>query len=102
MSDSELEALLDELESDRAERKESISDRGSIRQAICAFANDLPNHRQPGVIFIGIDDSGNCANLPITDELLRTLAGWRELVQPFPSMTVQKRILRGCEVAVII
>ena len=47
MDDHELEILLQELEADRVERKASISDRDKICQAICAFANDLPNHRQP-------------------------------------------------------
>ncbi len=51
---SELESLLGDLESDRVERKESVSDNNKIRQAICAFANDLPDHQQPGVVFIGV------------------------------------------------
>jgi ATP-dependent DNA helicase RecG len=52
MDDHELEILLHDLEADRVERKASISDRNKICQAICAFANDLPNHRQPSVLFI--------------------------------------------------
>ena len=39
-------------------------------QAICAFANDLPNHQQPGVLFIGVDDRGNPKHLAVTDQLL--------------------------------
>jgi chromosome partitioning protein len=70
MTDDELLELLDSLESDRVERKESISDPGRIRQAICAFANDMPNHRKPGVIFVGVRDDGACASLSITDQLL--------------------------------
>ncbi|MFP5269400.1 hypothetical protein [Coleofasciculus sp.] len=50
MNDQELATLLNDLESDRVERKALISDRSIIRQAICAFANDLPNHQQPGVL----------------------------------------------------
>jgi len=53
MDDRELEVFLKDIESDRVERKASITERNKIRQAVCAFANDLPNHRQPGVIFIG-------------------------------------------------
>ena len=34
MTDAELEQLLDELESDRVERKESASDGDKVRQAI--------------------------------------------------------------------
>lgn len=104
MGDQELERLLIDLESDRAERKASHSDSEKIRQAICAFANDLPDHRQPGVVFVGAHDDGSCAHLAITDELLRTLADMRSdgNILPLPSMTVQKRTLRGCELAVII
>lgn len=100
----ELVALLEEIESDRVERKSSIAERDRIRQAICAFANDLPAHRKPGVVFVGARDDGSCANFPITDELLRTLADMRSdgNILPFPMMTVQKRSLEGCDLAVII
>ncbi|HUY31135.1 MAG TPA: hypothetical protein VMV69_00025 [Pirellulales bacterium] len=48
LTDAELAALLADTESDRVERKASIGDRDRIRQAICAFANDLPDYRLPG------------------------------------------------------
>jgi ATP-dependent DNA helicase RecG len=104
MDDRELEIFLKDIESDRVERKASITERNKIRQAVCAFANDLPNHRQPGVIFIGANDDGGCANFSITDELLRTLADIRSdgNILPFPMMTVQKKTLGGCNLAVII
>ncbi len=104
MDDQELEVLLQDLESDRVERKVSGADRDKICEAICAFANDLPNHRRPGVLFIGVSDNGNCAHLSITDELLVRLAGMRSdgNITPFPMMTVQKKILHGCELAVIV
>lgn len=104
MDGQELEALLADLESDRTERKASLADREKIRQAICAFANDVPGHGKPGVVFVGVHDDGSCAGLAITDELLRTLADMRGdgNVHPFPSLVVQKRTLRGCEVAVVI
>jgi ATP-dependent DNA helicase RecG len=103
MNDEDLEQLLTDMESDRVERKESISDAGRIRQAICAFANDMPNHRKPGVIFIGMRDDGTCANLAITDELLRNLSDMRSdgNILPIPMITVQKKILRGCHLAVV-
>ena len=52
MTDEQLEALLTDLESDVVERKESLGGdaKETIRQAICAFAYDLPDHRKPGVI----------------------------------------------------
>ncbi len=97
-----LEGLLTELESDRVERKASASDGKKIHQAICAFANDLPHHQLPGVIFIGVHDNGDCASLAVTDQLLLTLSQMREHVLPFPTMKVQKHVLNGCEMAVIV
>ena len=54
LSDEALLALLDDLESDRVERKEAWAGSApdKARQAVCAFANDLPNHGQPGVLII--------------------------------------------------
>lgn len=104
-SDSELEHLLLDLESDQAERKESY--RGDVpdkvKQAICAFANDLPDHRKPGVLFIGAKDDGGPSHCPINDELLRTLADIKTdgQILPMPAMTVEKRVLRGAEMLVV-
>lgn len=104
MDDAELEKLLKDLESDRVERKASPSDGDKIRQAICAFANDLPNHQKPGVLFIGVHDDSSCANLAITDKLLLILSGMRSdgKILPLPMITVEKRTIAGCELAVMI
>ncbi len=105
LSDEELEALLADLESDRAERKESFNGDApeKVRQAVCAFANDLPGHARQGVAFIGARDDGTPTNLQITDDLLLSLASIRSdgNIQPIPSMSVEKRLLRGAEMAVI-
>ena len=104
MTDAELEQLLKDLESDRTERKSSIANKRSILQAICAFANDMPNHGEPGILFVGVDDKGVCANLKVTDELLLQLADIRSNgnILPFPSMSVQKRTICNCDLAVIV
>ncbi|RJQ52250.1 MAG: transcriptional regulator [Desulfobacteraceae bacterium] len=104
MRDEELIALLDDLESDRVERKESIADGDKIRKAICAFANDLPDHKKPGVLFVGVDDSGFPTRRPITDQMLQQLASMRAdgNILPFPSMIVQKSNLKGHELAVVL
>ena len=103
VTNQELQHLLHDLESDWVERKASASDRSKIRRTICAFANDLPGHGRPGVIFIGVKDDGTCSGLRITDELLNTLSNMRSdgNILPPPTMVVQKRILNGCELAVI-
>lgn len=105
LSDDELAALAADLESDRVERKESFKGDApeKIRQAVCAFANDLPGHQRAGVVFVGIGDDGQLMGLPIGDELLRNLADIRSdgNIQPIPSLSVEKRDVRGTEVAVI-
>ena len=102
-SDAELELLMAELESDFVERKESAADGRRIRRTICAFANDLPGNGRPGVVLVGVRDDGTCASLPIDDDLLVRLSnihGEGDIL-PLPSMTVQKRRLNGCEMAVV-
>jgi ATP-dependent DNA helicase RecG len=104
MTDEELQGLLVDLESDRVERKASLADSDKVCQAICAFANDMPNHQLPGVLFIGADNEGRCVGLPVSEELLLNLAHLRSdgNIVPLPSMIVQKRLLNGCEMAVVI
>ena len=102
-SDAELETMMVDLESDLVERKRTGADGKAIRKNICAFANDLPGNRRPGVILVGVEDDGGCSNTLIDDELLTRLAQTRSdgNIQPLPSLTVQKRILKGCAVAVV-
>ena len=104
LDERELDRLRVALESDRVERKESAADSSKLRRNICALANDLPSHGLPGVVFVGIKDDGSCAGLPITDQLLTKLAGMKDdgTIMPIPSLVVQRHILSGCEVAVIV
>ncbi len=105
LTDNELESLLDDLESDRVERKEAWTGDAPEKgpQAICAFANDLANHQKPGVLFVGVTDNGNPKDAGVSDQLLLTLADLKSNgnLLPPPSMTVEKRVLRGFEIAVV-
>jgi ATP-dependent DNA helicase RecG len=104
-SEQELEGMLFDLESDLAERKGSF--RGDTptkaREAVCAFANDLPGYGRPGVIFIGARDDGTPSELAVTDELLCQLADIKTdgSIVPPPTLTVTKHFLRGSEIAVV-
>ena len=102
-SDQELTALFRDLESEHVERKRSRMDRSGIRRNICAFANDLSGESKPGVIFVGVEDDGSCAEIDVDDRLLRLLGQMRSdgAILPFPRMTVKKRVLDGCELAVV-
>ena len=106
LENDDLIRLLGQIESDRVEFKEVLSRSTSkdIREAICAFANDLPDHRQPGVAFVGVRDDGSVAGLPVTDHLLLQLADMKTdgNIVPLPSMAVEKRTLPDGDVAVVI
>lgn len=105
LTDQELETLLEDMESDRAERKESFKGDTpkKARQAICAFANDLPNHNRPGVLFIGAKDNGQPSGLQVTDQLLLSLSDMKTdgNILPLPALSVEKRVLKGSELAVV-
>lgn len=104
-NDQEFEAMLSATESELAERKESFQGDvpTSTREAVCAFANDLPGRQLPGVVFIGARDDGTPSGLSVTDEFLRQLADIKTdgNIVPPPTLTVSKHILRGQEMAVI-
>ncbi|HEY8021417.1 MAG TPA: RNA-binding domain-containing protein, partial [Thermoanaerobaculia bacterium] len=92
MEREELLALMAELESDRVERTVSTSDTDKFARAICAFSNDMPRHRLPGYLFVGVSDDGVPAGIDVTDRLLQNLAAIRSdgNVQPLPVMNVQR------------
>lgn len=96
---AELNDLLADIENDLSERKESLasSAKDKVGQAICAYANDLPNHRAAGVVFVGANDKGNIVSTPITDRLLLDLAAFRSdgNILPLPQITVRKLELTG-------
>jgi len=104
-TDDELERMMADVESDLVERKESFRGNApeTVREAVCAFANDLPNHGRPGVVFIGVGDDGKPTGLPVTDELLRTLADIKTdgNITPPPTLVVGKHRLANVEVAVV-
>ena len=76
LSDDALLALLNTVESDRVERKRAWAGDApeKVRQAVCAFANDLPGHALPGVVFIGAADDGSPHAIAVDEQLLKTLA----------------------------
>lgn len=103
LTESRLLELLADLETDRVERTESVSNTDKFCEAVCAFANDLPGHRQPGYLMIGVKDNGSLSGLSVSDELLRNLGGIRSdgHVLPQPALTVTKYLLPAGEIAVV-
>jgi ATP-dependent DNA helicase RecG len=103
LTEDQLKTLMSELESDTVERTESVTNTDKFGQAICAFANDLPNHRKPGYLLIGVKDDGTLAGIQVTDNLLKNLASIRSdgNILPQPMLHVAKFALPGGDVAVV-
>ncbi len=105
-TEEELLQIIATGESDRVEFKKSLSSSTAtrIREAICAFANDLAGHEKPGFVFVGVADDRTIDNIAVTDRLLQQLADMKTdgNIVPPPSLTVEKRRLQGKEIAVVI
>lgn len=54
----EIQELLHSTETYRVERTTSTGDMDKFQEAICAFANDLPNSRKKGYLILGAYDNG--------------------------------------------
>ncbi len=92
LSEDQLRALMQDLESDCVERTTSTKNKDKFGEAICAFANDLPNHRRPGYLLIGVRDDGRASGLVATDDLLKIFGAIRDEgnILPLPTLSVQK------------
>ena len=104
-TEAELLQIIAASEADRVEFKESLAGDApkKVREAICAFANDLAGHEKPGLVFVGVKDDGTIGNLAVTERLLQQLADMKTdgNIVPPPSLTVAKHTLQGKEVAVV-
>ncbi len=103
MTEQELRELITHHEADRVEFTTSTRDTDKFSEAVCAFANDLPNHAAPGHLIIGVDNAGQFAGISVSDELLRNLGGLRDdgAIQPLPAISVEKVSTAQGEVAIV-
>ena len=104
-TDAELLEIIKSGESDTVEFKESLSGSAPerIREAICAFANDLPDHKKSGFVFVGVRDDKTVLGLLDINQVIEQLSHMKSEghILPPPSMTVEKHTLEGKEVAVV-
>ena len=105
-SDCEPAAMLADGGSDPVVWKYSLGGKAPerIRKAVCAFANDLPGHRRPGLIFVGVDEAGQPTGADIKGTLLRhlaTIVSDPGFAVP-PTLVARRACLRGEAVGVII
>ena len=77
LTKEELLELIQDIESSRAERTVSMNDTDKFCEAVCAFANDMPDSKQNGYLLVGVHDDGRLSGLKATDSLLKNLAAIR-------------------------
>jgi len=99
----DIQALLADLESFRVERTESLKDTDKFCEAICAFANDMPDSGLPGYLLVGVNKSGVPTGATIDERLRESLAGLRDNgnILPIPNMHVAKASHNGADIAVV-
>lgn len=106
LDDGELRRVIERGESARVEFKKALegSSPQRIREAVCAFANDLPGSGHAGVVVVGLRDDGARSGLTVTDELLRALSDMRSdgNIVPPPVLLVERRLYENREVAVVV
>ena len=105
LNDEELVRLIEGAESTRVEFKETLGGNAPdrLREAICAFANDLPGSGRPGIAVVGLRDDGTPAGIAVTDEMLLALTHMRSdgNIVPPPAILSEKRLYRNHEIAVV-
>jgi len=103
LTKEELLKLLRDVESSRVERTVSTSDTDKFCEAVCAFANDMPDSKQNGYLFVGAFDDGRLSGLKATDSLLKNIAAIRSNgnVLPIPTMNVEVFHLDGGDIVAV-
>lgn len=87
----EVVRLLKGGESFRVERTVSTTDKDKFGEAVCAFANDMPDSGLPGYLLVGVQEDGSLNGLCATDELLKKFSSIRSdgNVLPIPTLAVE-------------
>jgi predicted HTH transcriptional regulator len=86
----ELQELFASTETYRIERTISTTDKDKFGEAVCAFANDMPDSGKPGYLLIGVRNDGSLNGFKASDELLQKFAALRSdgNILPIPSIAV--------------
>ena len=91
MTKEEIRALLNDIESNRVERTVSTTNTDKFGQAICAFANDLPDYRLLGYLFLGVKDDGEAEY----DFSYQTAVMVKEMKSPRGERALQEAVAQG-------
>ena len=103
MTIEEVNTLISGGESERVEMTRAFDKADKIGQAICAFANDLSDSSQAGILLLGVDNGGKVSGGRITDRQMASLGGLKSdgNLFPPPSMSVEKLALPEGDVVVL-
>ena len=103
LDDEEIARLIEGGEGSRVEFKERLEGSAPerIREAVCAFANDLAGTQEPGIVVVGLRD--DMTSVPVADETLLALTNIRRdgNTVPPPALLVERRSWKGREIAVV-
>lgn len=105
MTEQELAEIIAAGENDRVEFTERPSNTAfeRLRKTVCAMANDLPDHRKPGLVLIGVRDDRSLGDLKVSGELLAQIDAMKTDgdILPPPSLAVAKHVIAGRQLALV-
>lgn len=93
----DFESILAKGETDRVEFKESASKLSDIKEAVCAFANDINGTGLKGLVLVGVDKKGRVVGAPDDDAAQQRLAQIRVdgSITPTPSVGIARVEIQG-------
>ncbi|MCA6364676.1 MAG: putative DNA binding domain-containing protein [Bacteroidetes bacterium] len=103
MTPDELRQLIQGIETDRIEKTESETNTDKFGEAICAFANDFPDHQQPGYLILGVTDNNEIKGVTNAEKVMLTISNLRSggnLSSP-PALTTESIDIDGRQVVVV-
>lgn len=93
LTEAELHTLIQAPEeSYRVEKTVSLKDGKKFGEAICAFANDLPEEGKPGYLLIGVTDDNHIAGLKLDEQIEQNLLDFARDGRIIPAPTLFTKI----------
>ena len=103
LTPEKLRSMMSAPESENVERTRAFDKADKMGQAICAFANDLSDRKEPGYLLLGVENDGRISGKRIDDDQLTSLGGLKtegNLLPP-PAMALEVFHFSEGDVAVI-
>ena len=90
----EIQSLLHSTETYRIERTVSTGNMDKFCEAICAFANDLPDSRKKGYLLIGAYDDGRLSGLKIAYILKKIATKFNAIAKIYTQFLKLKSLIK--------